>query len=367
MDKILLFVFGTYALMMIFLMIGFLLSISKKRKNKKKKQSFSILIPIFNEEKNLPNLITHLSQIDYPKTDFEVIFINDCSKDKSFEWLEEQEDYFEFKHAIINLHKKVGKKTALEKAWTLANFENIVTTDADCIMKPDWLKVINRQKSDLSIGIVLKKSNSLSFLHKFQEVESMMLAGITIGSGALKTPILSSGANLSYSKKMAKFLRPYKDNKTMVSGDDMFMLNTMRNANQKITIRPENSVSTTVKKTWNSYFEQTARWSSKTLPGKRVKKLRIKGLSFVAFTTLLSNVLWLFTFALYFITFDNIFIYLALIKPLVDFLFLFLTSLYYKRLILFIFAPMVAITYPLYLLILGVKVMTYKENWSAND
>ncbi len=328
MLTLLLVVFGMYALMMLLMMIGFIISISKKRKNKKKKQSFSILIPIFNEEKNLPNLIAHLSKLDYPKTDFEVIFINDCSTDNSFDWLEEHEDNFEFKHAIINLHKKVGKKTAIEKAWTLANFDNIVTTDADCVMKPNWLKVINKQKSELSIGVVLKKSDSLRFLHKFQEVESMLLAGITIGSGALKNPILSSGANLSYSKKMAKFLRPYKDNKTMVSGDDMFMLDAMLNANQKIVVRPENSVATTVKKTWRSYFEQTARWSSKTLPGKRAKKLKIRGLSFVAFTTLITNVLWLLTIIMYFFTFDNNFIYLALIKPLVDFLFLFLTSLF---------------------------------------
>lgn len=365
--QLLIVVFGIYAFMMALMMIGFIISISKRSKNKKKKQSFSILIPIFNEEKNLPNLIAHLSQLDYPKTDFEVIFINDCSTDNSFDWLEKHEDDFEFKHAIINLHKKVGKKTALEKAWTLANFDNIVTTDADCTMHSNWLKSINRQKSDLSIGIVLKKSKSMRFLHKFQEVESMLLAGITIGSGGLRNPILSSGANMSYSKKMAKFLRPYKDNKTMVSGDDMFMLNAMLSANQKIVVRPENSVTTTVKKSWRSYLEQTARWSSKTLPGKRAKKLKIRGLSFVAFTTLITNLLWLTSIILYFTTLNNNFIYLALIKALVDFLFLFLTSLFYKRLILFIFAPIVAITYPVYLLVLGVKVMTYKENWSAND
>tara|TARA_B100001964_G_C13653462_1_gene345800 strand:- start:198 stop:374 length:177 start_codon:yes stop_codon:yes gene_type:complete len=47
--------------------------------------SFSIIIPIFNEEKNIINLYKEIknSLINIKILDYEIIFVNDCSNDGS--------------------------------------------------------------------------------------------------------------------------------------------------------------------------------------------------------------------------------------------------------------------------------------------
>jgi len=129
---------------------------------------------------------------------------------------------------------------------------------------------------------------------------------------------------------------------------------------KSIKLRTKHPVYTNTKSSWVEYLNQTTRWSAKT------GSLLIPGLSQVAGITVLGNVFWLATLIFWIITEENIFLTLAAIKFTVDFLFLFLTSLTFKRLILMIYTPIIALLYPFYLLVLSSKVLTYKENWSSN-
>ena len=46
-------------------------------------KEFSIVIPIFNEEKNIKQLVKEIYEQDGIKNKFELIFVNDKSKDES--------------------------------------------------------------------------------------------------------------------------------------------------------------------------------------------------------------------------------------------------------------------------------------------
>lgn len=352
---------GSYALLILLLIIGFILAISKKNKPQTKKKPISIIVPFHNELSNLPQLIESLNKLDYPTDKFEVFLVNDCSNDDSEGWLEANDHVFKFKHFIINLTKKVGKKTAIEKAMIMVNFEKIVTTDADCFHHPLWLEEINNTKGKLAIGITLKNSSSYGILEKFQECESMILGGVTIGTAQLKMPILASGANLSFSKKSFEQIKPFEDNKHIASGDDMFFLEAILKQGKSIHSRSKYPVLTSVKKSWSSYLDQTTRWSAKT------SGLAVPGLGVIALLTIIGNLFWIASIITWLVTKENIFLTLAIIKFTVDFLFLFLTSLRYNRLILIAYAPVMALIYPFYLIVLIMKVLGYKEKWSNND
>ncbi len=353
-------ILGLYTLMMLLLIIGFEIGIYRKEK-KTKKQSISIIIPFHNELNNLPKLIESLNKLNYPSDKLEVFLVNDCSTDGSEIWLEENDQNFKFKHFIINLTKKVGKKTAIEKALIMVNYDRILTTDADCIHSHKWLNEVGKTPGKITLGITLKISHSFRLLHKFQECESMILGGITIGSASLNFPILASGANLSYSKKYFQKLAPYENNRHIASGDDMFLLSASVQQGKKIGVRVKRPVLTTVKNTWNDYLNQTTRWAAKT------GNTKIPRLTAVAALTLISNLIWLSAIITWIVTKENIFLTLSLLKFIVDFLFLFLTSLIYKRLILIAYAPIIALFYPFYLIVLFFKVLGYKEKWSSND
>ena len=342
-------------------MLGFLQAFMSAPSERKVKQAISIIIPFHNEKKHLPQLIESLNNLKYGSNKFEVILVNDCSTDDSEIWLQENESSFHFTHFIINLTKKVGKKTAIEKGMVLASFNRIVTTDADCTFHPKWLSEIGKSKGHLSIGITLKESDSFSPLHKFQEIESLLLAGITIGSSTLRKPILCSGANLVYNKNDFNKITPYESNKKTASGDDMFLLEAMLKHKKRIKVRIKRPVKTNVKNSWQSYLNQTARWAGKT------NQLTISGLKLFSAMTFITNLIWIVSIVLWMITKENIFITLPIIKSSVDFLFLILASLKFKRMILNLYAPIIAIAYPFYLIILTSKILTIKQSWSSND
>ena len=190
--------------MIIFLIIGFSLALANKKKTKTKKNPISIIIPFHNEVKNLPKLIESINKLDYPSGKFEVILVNDCSNDNSLEWLETNDDTFKFKHFIINLTKKVGKKTAIEKAMIMVNFDKVVTTDADCILPINWLKSLDNFIQDKKPNMIVAPVNykvENNFLAQFQLLDFMSMQGCTIGGFGVDFPFLCNGANFAYSKE----------------------------------------------------------------------------------------------------------------------------------------------------------------------
>jgi glycosyltransferase involved in cell wall biosynthesis len=103
------------------------------------KTAFSIIVPFRNETKVLPDLLLSLSQINYPRELFEIIFMDDDSTD-GFQFGTYN---FDFK-VLKNIRKSNSpKKDAIEIAVQHAKNEWIVTTDADCLVPENWLKTLD--------------------------------------------------------------------------------------------------------------------------------------------------------------------------------------------------------------------------------
>ena len=104
---------------------------SEKEKSRLQKQTVSVIIPAYNEEKNVANVIsetiTIMEQLNLP---YEVIFVDDGSTDKtgliaSF-----------FKIRTITNKRNRGKGYSLKKALKHAHGSVIVTIDSDGEHKP---------------------------------------------------------------------------------------------------------------------------------------------------------------------------------------------------------------------------------------
>lgn len=99
----------------------------------KLKKKLSIVIPVYNEEKSLKELIKEIGNeiINLDNIDStEIIFIDDGSMDNSFkELLEIKKDMGNVK--IIQFRSNFGKTTALAKAFDYANGDYLITLDAD--------------------------------------------------------------------------------------------------------------------------------------------------------------------------------------------------------------------------------------------
>ncbi|MEK6824354.1 MAG: glycosyltransferase, partial [Nanoarchaeota archaeon] len=77
------------AYMGLFLLSFYLLSFFQTRKIKiieeKSDKTVTILIPAYNEERDIARTLKSVLNIDYPKDKLEIIVIDDGSKDKTYE------------------------------------------------------------------------------------------------------------------------------------------------------------------------------------------------------------------------------------------------------------------------------------------
>lgn len=327
--------------------IGFITKISKTRSTQNH-IGISIIIPFRNEVKTLNDLCESINALNYPRSLFEVIFVDDGSTDNSLSLLQkiEQDIYCD----IVQNPQHLGKKAAILEGISRAKYDYILTTDADCQLPKDLLSHI-QENIDLSLGTVIKATNNWSIIENMQETESLFLAGVTLGSAQLEIPMLASGANLVYRKSIIEETLPYSDNMDINSGDDMFLLKAAQVHNLKISARSGAPVITYVEKTWKSYIDQAVRWSGKN---NRVNLIQS---SVAAWMVLIAN-LWL---PLSLITHSASGWIILMIKFVVDFLFLFLTATYYERYKAILFAPIVFIIYPIHLVLVMTRIINMRK------
>src|ERR1019366_454934 len=98
----------------------------------------SVVIPVYNEEANLPVLFARL----YPVLDglgqsCEVIFTNDGSHDRSMELLRAQHAARPDVTRVINFNANYGQHMAIMAAFERVRGEVIITLDADLQNPPE--------------------------------------------------------------------------------------------------------------------------------------------------------------------------------------------------------------------------------------
>lgn len=115
----------------------------------------SIVVPVFNEEESLSAFYKELIRI-VPKLDksYEIIFVDDGSKDKSLDILKDIEKK-DKQVKIFSFRKNQGKAEVLTFGFSKAKGDYIVTLDADLQDRPDQIeKVINKLLREESLGLV---------------------------------------------------------------------------------------------------------------------------------------------------------------------------------------------------------------------
>jgi cellulose synthase/poly-beta-1,6-N-acetylglucosamine synthase-like glycosyltransferase len=289
---------------------------TKKVELKNPKTNFSILVPFRNEHENLPQLLQSISLLDYPKELFEVILVDDASEE------EFRIQNLEFRIQVIKNIRKTNspKKDAINTAIAIAKNDWIITTDADCLVSTNWLKVINsyilsEQKRMVASGVSLISEKG--FLHHFQNLDFLSLQGVTIGSFGIGKPFMCNGANFAYEKVFFKELNGFEGNSEIASGDDVFLLQ------KAIQYEPESvgfckNVLSVVKtksvSNWKELFFQRVRWASKS---SAYVDWFSKSLAIVVFLT---NFLWIVGCGLWVLetfSYENLLLYFG-IKFLVD-------------------------------------------------
>src|SRR5215210_5362441 len=97
----------------------------------------SVIVPFRDARASLPALVTALSSQTISPDQFEVIWIDDASRDGGGLWLEQQ---LWPGWRLITFSEPRGSYAARNKGAQVATSENLAFTDADCRPHPDWLE-----------------------------------------------------------------------------------------------------------------------------------------------------------------------------------------------------------------------------------
>ena len=134
-------------------------------------KNFSIVIPIFNEELNISNLVKEIySSLKTLHVDYEVIFINDASQDNSRHKILELISKMNMEIKLIENKFNKGQSYSLSKGIQQSKFNTIVTIDGDCQNNPadiPKLLKIYFEKDDIYLVGGIRKMRKDNFIKIF--------------------------------------------------------------------------------------------------------------------------------------------------------------------------------------------------------
>src|SRR3989338_1718882 len=115
----------------------------------------SVVLPVFNEERSLPELMKELYSIcDSLDKSYEIIFVDDCSRDKTSEILDQYADKDQ-RIKVIRFSRNFRHQAALSAGIDASSGELVVTMDSDLQHPPQVIPEFIKQAEagfDIVIG-----------------------------------------------------------------------------------------------------------------------------------------------------------------------------------------------------------------------
>ncbi len=269
-DFLLILFSGIFILALLVQLYYYLFIFSRLVRNRKKQAhlnglpSVSVIICAKNEEENLKKFLPLILEQDYP--DFEVIVVNDCSKDNTEKLLDElKKKYNNLKSSIIREDEKFrhGKKLALTIGIKASSHEYLLLTDADCEpASKNWLAGMQKNFSD-DKSLVLGYGGYFAdkgLLNNIIRYESMFTGMQYLSFAITGIPYMGVGRNLAYKRELFFKNKGFANHLHLMSGDDdLFVQQVANRRNTTVEFSYSTHTRSIPKKTFESWFLQKQR------------------------------------------------------------------------------------------------------------
>lgn len=173
------------------------------------KPLLTVVIPTYNEEKNITNCLRSLERQTIPRNRYEIIVVDGKSKDRT-----------------VRLAKKIADKVIYQKSRGVGGARNdgirmakadlVANTDADCTVPPFWIEKIIKGFQDPRVSCVFGPVRPIERSTKYKYYVSMNNFGfiLTHKLGLFSATI---GSNTAFRKKNFMRIGGYKQ---VSAGDD---------------------------------------------------------------------------------------------------------------------------------------------------
>lgn len=211
----------------------------------------SIIIPAHNEEAVLSDCLDSIIKADFPKTQYEVIVVNDGSTDRTCEIANSYHAKF---NNIISLSKtNGGKASAQNYGLRIAQGKYILVTDADAIVNKDWIPrmVKHLENYDIVVGAYYAKKPE-KWLEKIQNAHYL----IKFKYGGVRG-IPPTGVNNAFKKEVVGIIGEFDENKTSTTSE---FIDRGKKKGLKIQYDPDVYVYTKCTSNIQGFLRQKLRW-----------------------------------------------------------------------------------------------------------
>ncbi|MBN2201825.1 glycosyltransferase [bacterium] len=236
----------------------------------------SVIVPARNESRCLPRLLRRLEQQNYPARLTQILLVDDRSTDGTHAIMAR----FAARRRnvrVLRIRRSVDsvspKKAALTRGITAASGRIILTTDADTLPGPSWIREIVRWYDRGTAAVIGYAPYRIDppfdgFFHRLLALEYLSMGAVAAATAAMGSPSTCNGANFSFRRDVFMKLNGYGNTGQWLSGDDdLFMQRIVKETGMSVRFAadPAAAVPTDPPAGFRDFVRQRIRFSSKHL------------------------------------------------------------------------------------------------------
>lgn len=244
--------------------------------NNLSQESVTVIIAARNEEHTIGKCLESLCSQKYPRDNYSIIVVDDGSIDATREIIERYGARHSPTVRLISISDRPAgispKINALSQAMKIADGSIIMTTDADCVVTPEWISSTMRY-FDENTGVVTGVTT-----YDTHKAPSPVFGGMqfldfisytAVGAGAIGNGnvILCNGSNMAFRRKAFDEAGGFASLKHLNTGDDSLLgqlITRSKKWSGRFNIDPEAAVTTYPVSSVGEFFSQRMRWAGQT-------------------------------------------------------------------------------------------------------
>lgn len=240
----------------------------------------TVLVAARNEEAHIAHCLDALLSQTYPRDRLQVVVVDDRSEDGTAAILAGYSRREPDRVTVVTVTETPAgtspKKHALSRGMQAARGEIILTTDADCLMGPEWVASLVREFEDRT-GMVLGMTSYYRLpaggegpkpppYWGTQALEFISYGIVAASLVGLRFPVHGNANNIAYRRKVYDLASGFDGHGHIVSGDDDFLIQAIHALGTwdiRYAVSPASQVQTEPPLSLRQFWEQRKRWASK--------------------------------------------------------------------------------------------------------